>query len=146
MKSVKAYKSLGILHIEDKAKQRKICFFLFMVFQFNALCKLIFKFQESRSHNIFIDILLFICGMLILFFTFKQVKNDVSNQISKDSIRDYEFKPNRFEVYGQLIIHLNNGRKRIIVIDNGLQLEVFSKEIESLGIPQKMKNEKNSNR
>lgn len=137
MKSVIAYKSLGILHIEDKAKHRKICFSLFMVFQFNALCKLIFKFQESRPHNIFIDILLLICSILILFFSFKQIKNDVSNQLSKDTIKDYEFKPNRFEAYGQLIIHLNNGRKRIIILDNYLQLEIFSREIESLGIPKK---------
>lgn len=146
MKSVIAHKSSDILQIEDQAKLNRNNLIIFLTIQLlfstNLLLKIIEK-ESSFTLKLFFMILFF---LIILVSIIYQLKKDVSKQLLKDTIRDYEFKPNRFEVYGQLIIHLNNGRKRIIVIDNGLQLEVFSKEIESLGIPQKMKNEKNSNR
>ena len=146
MKSVIANKSLGILLIEDQAKINRNYLIIFYVIQLilftNHLVKII---EKERSFTLKLFLLIFFF-LIILVSIIYQLKKDVSNQLSKDTIRDYEFKPKRFDSCGQLIIHLNNGRKRIIIIDNGLQLEDFIKEIESLDIPQKKKNEKNSNR
>lgn len=146
MKSVIAYKSIGILQIKDEAKNNRVFFIIFILFLFFSIVKSILRIKEIPFEFSVSNFILILTCILFCVFVFKYYRYDFSTNLPIEVLQQYDIEFSRFDRYGKIILHLNNGKKRIIIIDNGLQLEVFSKEIESLGIPQKTKNEKNSNR
>jgi len=146
VKSVIAYKSIGILQIKDEAKNNRVFFIIFILFLFFSIVKSILRIKEIPFEFSVSNFILILTCILFCVFVFKYYRYDFSTNLPIEVLQQYDIEFSRFDRYGKIILHLNNGKKRIIIIDNGLQLEVFSKEIESLGIPQKTKNEKNSNR
>ncbi|WP_445715406.1 hypothetical protein [Flavobacterium sp.] len=126
-------KEQNTLEIKDEGKQQKNGLILILVINFlNAIINSLRLFKEEFSfmHGIWISL-----GILTIIMLFDFRKRDFSDSISINSILNYKHKKNFLDSTGQLVLHLNNKKRRTINIVSKKQIDEFEILFQELNIP-----------
>jgi len=123
-----------MLEIVDNTKKIKDMYFFFaLVF----LLHILNSFENLFSKPLNFITIISIAALAFLFsVVFKSVyKRDYSNLLYTYIINNYKYEKSKLGISKKIILYLNNGKRRIIIIENNYQLELFEQVLTKLNIP-----------
>jgi hypothetical protein len=131
-----AHKKENILEIVDNAKKKKNLYFLL------ALVYLIHFFSSyesifSKPFNLVTIISITFLAFIFILLVKSFYKRDYSNLLQACNINYYKYKKSKFGLSKNIVLYLNNGKKRIVLIENNYQLELFRQVLNQLNIEKK---------